>query len=239
MKNNNMRGLAFIVFLFAFVRVQAQDITGLWEITKVEAGEQAMTPVAKWTRINADGTYQSGNGWLQNSAGTWIYDKESGEFLPTETLGLKDPFGAFKVSFSDEGMMWVRQEEGMNVVVHLERIEKLPMATGDKLVGLWGLEKAMEGEEEITGSFDPDNNHYRFIRWDRIYVERPRQGERQTGYWHIHGHKPELTLLAHSGDKDAESWRVDVNEKKLQLTGISDGNAGRKLIYRRLDEFPE
>ncbi|MCO6479228.1 MAG: hypothetical protein J5I94_21515, partial [Phaeodactylibacter sp.] len=147
-----MRGLTFIVFLFAFVRVQAQDITGLWEITKVEVGDQAMTPVAKWTRIDADGTYQSGNGWLQNSAGTWIYDKESGEFLPTETLGLTDPFGAFKVSFTDKGMAWTREEEGMEVIVHFDRIEELPMSTGDKLVGLWGLEKAMEGEKEVTDS---------------------------------------------------------------------------------------
>lgn len=48
--------------------------TGLWEVTKVIVGQEEMTPVAKWTQINKDGTFETGNGWLQNGNGTWTFD---------------------------------------------------------------------------------------------------------------------------------------------------------------------
>ena len=62
---------------------QQESLIGLWEIQKVEVGEDNMTPVAKWTKINTDGTYQSGNGWLQNSQGQWNYDSKNKMYSAT------------------------------------------------------------------------------------------------------------------------------------------------------------
>ena len=45
------------------------SIHGLWLVEKVEVGENSMTPVARWTKFNADRTQTSGNGWLQHSNG--------------------------------------------------------------------------------------------------------------------------------------------------------------------------
>lgn len=131
-----------------------------------------MTPVAKWTIIDDDHTYRSGNGWLQNSVGTWTYDDKVRQFLPTGINGLKDEFGSFKVSFSNENMMWEREEDGMKVQITMERINEMPMSDADKLIGLWDLTQANNNGETITPNFDPENKQYLFIRWDRIYRER-------------------------------------------------------------------
>ena len=128
---------------------QAQEILGLWEIKNVSVGEEAMNPVAKWTRINPDGTYQSGNGWLQNSSGTWTFNEISMEFLPVEDFGIKEDFGAFIVSFSGGKMLWERHEKGMTVLVILEKIQQLPKSTADWITGLWDLTEAIQSGKTL------------------------------------------------------------------------------------------
>ena len=190
-------------------------------------------------RIHADGTYESGNGWLQSSKGTWTFDPQQQTFKPTETLGLKDEFGPFSVSFNDEQMIWKRTEEDIPVVVTLEQISQLPKGPADQITGLWGLTKMSKAGEEQTATFDPDGKHYRFFRWDRIYVERTTEGQRFTGYWHMHGHRPEITLLSHRDNIPPETWRVSTTDTTCTLTGVSETNKGVVLEYERLGEFPQ
>ena len=203
----------------------AQTIHGFWTIDNVQVGEEEMTPVAKWNRINTDGTFQSGNGWLQNGEGTWSYDEEKQLFKPETKYGSRDPFGAFKVMFDGDNMIWEREEEGMQVVVSLSRIEEMPKSPADWLQGLWGL------------TSEEDKFFYR-IRWDRIYIYRDANGNRKTGYWHINGHRPEVTLLSHNPNEPAVSWRIEVGAEVLEMTGISDSNRDQVLVFERLDEFP-
>ena len=228
-----------LIVLLLTTLFSAQGIIGLWEIKNVTVGEESMTPIAKWTNIKPDGTYTSGNGWLQNSQGTWNYDEDKKELTNTETIGLIDEFGAFNVSFADDNMIWERVEEGMNVTVILQKIETIPQAPADMSQGLWDLVSVNDGEGDLTNSFDPENKYYIFIRWDRIYVERTPEGNRETGYWHMHGHRPEITLLPHNPDKQPESWRVENSMSKLVLTGISDSNKGKVYKFKRLNQFPE
>ena len=213
-----------IIFILNISKSGAQEIIGFWEIKNVMVGEKDMTPVAKWTKINKDQTYQSGNDWLQHSRGKWIYDIKTKQFLPKEKFGIEDEYDAFTVSFLDGSMIWERVEDGMVVVVSLEKIEELPMSKADELIGLWDLNKAIKEEEVITYSSDPDDMFYIFIRWDRVYVQRSSQAERSTGCWHIHGHRPEITLISHKEKTDNEKWRVEVNDSELRLFGISDEN---------------
>jgi hypothetical protein len=216
-----------------------QSIIGFWGINEVTVGDKVMTPVAKWTRINGDGTFQSGNGWLQNSEGHWTLDQQTRLYRPVETNGIIDQFGAFKISFQNDAMTWEREEEGEKVVVRLQRIEELPKATADILVGLWSLKKISLNGNSIKDTFDPDNNHYVFIRWDRIYVERTPQGERATGFWHINGHRPEVTFIGQGSKISTEVWRVEVDNAELRMTGISDSNKGMEKTYGRINKFPE
>lgn len=232
--------LVLFVQLGLTIQASAQSLTGLWEMKEVTVGDKIMTPVAKWTTIDENGTYTSGNGWLQNSEGLWQYDNTTNVYTPTETNGLKDPFGGFDVSFESSDLMtWQRIEDGMTVTVRLERIEKLPKSTADHLQGLWDLADHKLNGVSNMAEFDPADKHYIFIRWDRIYVERTHKGDRATGYWHIHGHKPEMTLLSHNAVRAPQSWRVDFNDGQLTMMGISDTNTDVERIYSRLDEFPK
>lgn len=218
---------------------QQNQMTGLWGVEKVTAGDREMTPIAKWFRINEDGTYQSGNGWLQNAEGTWEYDEQNQTYSPTTKNGLIDEFGAFSVHFKEEKMMWQREEEGMDVTVILSRLDELPKAPADLVQGLWDLEQILENGDDITENFDSDNRYYLFIRWDRIYVQRAADGERSTGYWHMNGHRTEMTLMSHQESKQPETWNVEANDSKLVLTGLSDLNQNIEMSFRRLQKFPE
>lgn len=216
---------------------QKENLLGLWRVEKVAVGEEKMTPVAKWFRINADGTYQAGNGWLQNGQGNWNYDTRNNLYTASDPLGIADEFGGFTVTFDKEKMLWQRVEEEMLVTVTLVPIEKLPMSPADYLEGIWDLVEITESEKSIIDNFDEANKHKLFIRWDRIYINFNPEGEKLTGYWHIHGHKPEITLLPHQEDEKAESWRIEVNNNELIMTGISDSNRTIERKYLRKNTF--
>ncbi|WP_276371122.1 hypothetical protein [Chryseolinea sp. H1M3-3] len=234
-----MRLIPGILIVLVVQLCYAQKITGFWEVLEVKVGNDIKTPVAKWTRINEDGTYQSGNGWIQNSEGTWNFDKANNSFLPTETNGIKDPYGAFKVSYLKDEMIWERAEDEMTVRVKLQRTSRLPKSTGDLLVGLWDLKEILRNGKSEKSSFDPDDKYYIFIRWDRVYVERTSKGEKASGFWHINGHRPEVTFFKNTQGREDDVWNVSVNEQTLKMVGISDSNRGVEFIYIRINDFPK
>ncbi|MBL6447786.1 hypothetical protein JMN32_15815 [Fulvivirga sp. 29W222] len=229
----------FMALVFYSHISEAQQLLGLWEITQVEVADKVMTPVAKWTNIKEDGTYESGNGWLRNSEGTWSYDEKSAQLSNTENIGVRERYDPFVVSFEGEVMVWKRKEDGMEVVVKLRRISELPMSTADKLHGLWDLQEATQGDEVITSTLDKDNKYYFFFRWDRIFEQRTEEGNVLTGYWHINGHRPEITLLSHQPDIQPESWKVEFDQGQMKLSGLSESNQGLVLAFKRLHEFPD
>ena len=232
-----IRALLLIVITICSVQINAQP-TGFWEVTKVSVGDQEMTPIAKWTKINNDGSYQSGNGWLQNSEGTWEYDSRSKVFTPKETNGIIEPYGGFTVDQAGDNMTWQREEDGALVTVNLSRIEELPKAPSDKLVGLWDLVSASDSGTDIQNQIDPDDNYNIFIKWIRTYSERS-SGGKGTGFWFIHPHRPELTIMSHdSENKPIQSWMISFEKDQMVWTGNSDSNRGQVLKYSRLFEYP-
>lgn len=226
-------------FQFMLAQTASQKIIGLWKIENVNVGKKVMTPVAKWFRINENMTYDSGNGWLQNSEGVYSFDNDKNTFLPEEKNGIEEGFGAFTVTFDKNRMRWSRIEGGIKVEVLLKRIVKLPKATADYLVGLWKLEEILKKEISILKSFDLNNKPYFFISWDRTYRKRTPKGIRKTGYWHIHGHRPEVTFLSHDKEDNVETWNVNIKDNRLILSGKSITNKDFKRIYSRIYEFPE
>ncbi len=229
--------LIVTLLIFNSLTINAQKIVDFWEIKTVIVGGKTMTPVAKWIKINKDRSYQSGNGWLQNAEGTWQFDKKNNLYSTTETMGIKDEFGPFTVEFNDDKMTWLREEDGRIVTVSLEKITKMPKATADELVGLWDLTTVTKNDIDITATFDPDNKCYLFIRWDRMFVKRNPKDNRITGYWHINGHKPEITFLPKT--KNNESWRVEITATEFKMIGISDTNIETEMTYQRIYEFPK
>ena len=135
----NLLLLVFVVFLFScnYKNKKELKIDGLWIVKKVKVGQEEMTPIAKWIKFNPDSTQTSGNGWLQHSFGSWSVHKN--KLSMKNTNGVDDESEPFKISLESSKMTWTREEEGQNVEVFLEKIDKIPTSDGNKLMGLWKL----------------------------------------------------------------------------------------------------
>ncbi len=184
--------LAKLTFLFicAFTIGDASAQAGLWEVTKVTVGEETMTPVAKWFDISEDGTVLGGNGGLINIRGTYTYDPETSEAFFSDQYGVPDEFGAFRLSFDDEKLIWRRTENGMDVIVSLKRVKTIPDGPWDKCVGDWS-----ENDTDTRVS----------MWWDRRYTYSS-DNSNYRGTWFINPHQPRLTLYRQDGQRD--EWTI-------------------------------
>lgn len=214
------------------------DISGLWVISKVEAGNEDMTPDARWIEFRSDGSQVSGNGWLQHSWGAWEYNATTGELSVVDSNGLKDRSGPFRVvDPTNDRMAWEREEEGMTVNVSLERADWLPATYGDQLIGLWQLEEAVGDGKYFTVPESGQPMGVLFFRWDRRFVIGTPEG-RIHGVYNVHGHKPEVELIPYGDDWDRDFWSIEYGENSIALKLLnSDTEVTRTFV--RIHEFPE
>jgi len=185
-----IRLISFALVAFLTFPLAAQ--TGLWEVANVSVGERNMTPVAKWFDISTDGAVLGGNGGMINIRGKYTYSASISELAFIDEEQGPDPMGAFKVDVNDSLMTWQREEEGMNVTVTLDRIDKIPLGPWDKCIGPWTPE-----DEEMGSDL--------FMGWDRTYRLVSEDGT-QRGIWHIQAHSPDLTTYAQDGT--SKSWVI-------------------------------
>ncbi|MCX2743007.1 hypothetical protein OO013_03975 [Mangrovivirga sp. M17] len=211
-------GILLFLITSALLTAQNVNIAGLWQVEKVVVGDRDMTPIAKWTRIHGDGTYETGNGWLQNGAGLWSFNQSENTISTKDKYGIQDPFGAFDISYKGNSMVWSRMEEGMEVQVFWERINELPRSHADKITGKWKSEDK-DGE-----------SHSIFFRWDKIFVI-DKDEEKETGYWIPNAHKPEVGFISHDQSQPHKYYKVEFEDDKLILTGVSEEVKGDVLTY--------
>jgi hypothetical protein len=226
-----------LVALLCSPPLMSQSITGLWGVDKVQVGSKNVTPVAKWFRINEDGTGQAGNGWLQNWQGSWTYDPETKLYQPEGKDELIDEFGPFKVTFSPGKMTWERQEDGMPVIVSLSSIEEIPMSPADRIKGLWDLESVKKDGADITHSVDPSDKMSFFIRWDRLFNLTGPDGQKRSGFWHMDAHEPKFFLV--DFEKSVEDQVFEVSFEGNKLVMKKEGEEEIVYTCRRLLKFPE
>jgi len=203
--------------LFCLHPLSGQTLTGFWGVEQVTVGEEVMTPVAKWFRFAEDSSYTSGNGWLQNGAGSYHFNGD--QLRPVNEFGDADPYGAFTVKHpSQSEMQWQRQEVGAVVTVHLHRIEELPKSPADRIQGNWTL-TAAEGDTSMANI--PETI---FIRWDQVY-RATKSGENQWGLWRMHAHRPEFSLHPFDRELPSQSFTATFSgSERLMLksdTGIT------------------
>lgn len=228
--------IALLIFSFC---VEATSFVGFWKVEKVLVGEEEVTPVAKWMKIDKDGTYLSGNGGLQHIKGSWTFDRSKKQLKLEENNGIKDPFGAFQISSTADRMEWRREEEGMLVVVNLLRIDEMPMSIADEIKGLWALTKVYKNGKDISESYSIGDNGYIMFRWDRRFVEQNASGEKNYAYWYINPHRSELRLVERNEDKLTEWWAAEITNNSLTLDGLRGDKKGLQFVYSRLTEFPK
>ena len=226
-------GLVLIQILLS-ISIKAQ-IHGLWETTSVKVGDEIMTPIAKWSNLHQDGTFTSGNGWLQNSDGTWEYDQESNELQMTIVTGFENKFGPFKVEMvNSEEMIWTRYENGELVTVVNKRITSVQKNPATMAVGLWMVTEAIFGNQVKTDEFKESEFHAVFVRWDNLLQEITTEG-RRSGMWRIDAHRPVIDILYYDGSKPLQYWDLDFeNENSMTWK-----RGGMIISFERLTSFPE
>ena len=162
--------LVIILFLSFYSCKKEATIEGLWIVTSVVAGEEEMTPNARWARFNSDLTQESGNGRFQHSYGTWKLNSESNELTIQNANGLDDLNEPFIVTIDKNEMIWERTEEGQNIKVNLVRSSQLPETYGDRILGLWSLEEVVGDGSYFEESDKNKSSEYIFFKWDKRFV---------------------------------------------------------------------
>ena len=214
----------------------SQTFDGLWGVVSVHAGDRLVTPVAKWFLIEKDGVYKSGNGWTQNSVGTWTYDESTGQFAGHSTNDIKDEYGAFNLKLDQGKMIWDRMEDGMKVTVVLQQIAEIPAAPADLVQGLWKLTSVMKDDVNMTSTVDPQSKQFLHIRPDKRFRLRTSDNSGIRGFWHMNGHRPRLTLIHDDRSVDNLAFTVEIVDNQLMMRQAEKGIV---YTYQRIFEFPD
>ena len=226
-----------IILTFFSCETTTRTIEGLWIVKSVVIGDEEMTPNARWTRFNSDQTQESGNGRFQHSYGTWKLNPESNELSIENSNGLDDLNEPFVVSIRQNEMIWERIEEGQKVKVTLVRSSHLPETYGDKILGLWKLERVIGHGRYFEHSDKEETNDYIFFRWDKRFVIESEKG-RINGVYNVHGHKPEVELIPYGAQVKRDFWGIHFGENKITLKLLnSDTTVTRQ--FRRIRKFPD
>ena len=229
--------LSLIIVLSFFSCEKTTKIEGLWVVKSVIIGDEEMTPNARWTRFNSDLTQESGNGRFQHSYGTWKLNQNSNELFIENTNGLDDINGPFVISLNQSEMIWERTEEGQNIKVILERSSKLPETYGDKLLGLWQLEKVIGNYNYFKESDKKEINDYIFFRWDKRFIIESEKG-RVNGIYNVHGHKPEVEFIPYGDQVKRDFWEIQFEENQITLKLLNSDTLVTRQ-FRRIRKFPK
>lgn len=229
--------LSLIISLSFFGCERTTTLEGLWVVKSVVVGNEEMTPNARWTRFNSDLTQESGNGRFQHSYGTWKLNKNSNELYIENTNGLDDINEPFVISLNQDEMIWERTEDGQNIKVILERSSKLPETYGDKILGLWKLEKATGNGSYFKESDKKETNDYIFFRWDKRFVIKSEK-RRVNGVYNVHGHKPEVELIPYDGQVKRVFWGIKFEENQITLKLLNSDTVVTRE-FRRIRNFPD
>ena len=220
---------------FLFSACSSNKMIGLWQVEKVQIEEQEMTPVARWVRMDKNGNQASGNGWYQHSYGTWTYEPGDKALAITNENGFEDPFGPFTCIVKGDEMTWKRKEEGQTVNVILKKMEALPAAPADQLLGIWDLVKAIERGEDQTEAYDFDQKYCLFLRWDRNFVIPFSENGRQMGVYAPNGHRSQVQFIYNGTEANRVFWEYEVTKDELVLKNNADQI---ELYFERIYQIP-
>ncbi|WP_242082919.1 hypothetical protein [Aestuariivivens sediminis] len=229
--------LPLAVLLIIFGCEHKPLIEGLWLVKSVKVGEEDRTPYARWIRFNSDLTQESGNGRFQHSYGTWKLNGESHELSVENSNGLEDLNPPFKVMIDKNKMVWERTEEGQDINMTLVRSSRLPETYGDKILGLWHLERATGQGNYFEPSTNNETKSYLFFRWDKRFVIASEKGSIH-GIYNVHGHQPEVELVPYGEPFERTFWNIQFEANEITLTLLNtDRIVARK--FKRIHKFPD
>lgn len=219
-----MKKFIIISVLFFMMTSTRGQITGLWEVTKVDVGQETMTPVARWFQLNEDKTMQSGNGGIHHSRGTYVITPDNSVLIFTDEYGKTDPYGAFRVTLASDKMIWERMEDGQFVTVNLEKTDNFPKGPWDQAIGNWKLVESTEHEEVADQGI--------FLRWDREYrAQNGLLGDNDRGIWQIAAQHPQLRLVSFNDELPDQVYNISFFKDYRMIWASNDESV--KLVFDR------
>jgi len=163
--------------------------------------------------------------------------QNSNELFIENVNGIADINKPFVMTLNHNEMIWERTEEEQNIKVILERSSQLPETYGDKILGLWELEKATGNGSYFKESVKKGIHDYIFFRWDKCFVIQSENGK-ITGVYNVHGHKPEVELIPYGDQLKRDFWKIQFEENLITLKLLnSDSLVTRR--FRRIRKFPD
>ena len=222
-----MIGLCLILF-FSRCGMPAK-ISGLWLIEKVQVGMEEMTPVARWTHLQKSQSQTSGNGWQQHTIGSWSYDPARRQITITSEKGLKDEFDSFSIIDIDRHrMVWAREENGEDITVRLKRINEIPVAPMDNLLGAWRLTNNVENIPQAKSMT------HLFFRWDRLLLVYDAEQKRKYSMYRPFSHAPTIQIIHYEDPLRLEEWRYSFENTGALLLEQYSKNDTVQLTFCRI-----
>lgn len=211
------------LLLLGALQLRSQSPIGSWEVVSVQVGDRSMTPQAKWIVFEEAGFF-GGNGFLQNSAGTYTWNPLELELHMEDSLGFPDPFSPFKLSWVRDTMVWQREEEGQLVRVFLGAMEEKPLRPADHITGVW---------------LAPESDSLAYIRfgWTQTYEFGYKEGPIQRGVWRCHPHRNEVILLPWKREEATRSYQLEIASWNDLYLKDFDGNQSWRL--KRSRDYPD
>lgn len=215
--------LSLFIILTVLASCQSNKMLGLWQAEKVYVGDEEMTPVGRWLRLEEKGKQASGNGWRQHSVGSWTVDE--GKLKIENSNGYKDDFPAFDLSMEGDMMYWEREEDGHKIKVVWKPIDQLPQTSADKLLGVWKLSSSSK-------SIPIGDNDYVYFAWDQRF-RGLLAGQKVRGIYQVHSHRNQLNILTLDEKLERRDFKLDEAATELEIEANTV-----QLTFKRIDYFP-
>jgi hypothetical protein len=219
-----------------------KQIFGLWKVKIMKINNEDFTLPNRWIQFNVDSSQASGNGWLQSSVGTWTYQKDLNLLTVQDVEGLINSSDAnfytapFKVELTKNVMTLKYKNEEKDVIVVLERINKLPTSESNKLFGLWKFESIYIDNKEVSDSLNPEKKAMLSLNWENTYtLYNYPQGEKY-GVFKTQGYRNQLEMINYSVSPQFQFYDFNLEGDILVLKS-KEKKTELKLF--KIDQFPQ
>ena len=238
MKFNQLVVLTVMSILFLSSCISSK-IQGMWvfERERIEReGQVEHESEANWIRFDKDDYQESGSGWQKHSYGTWNIKKK--KLTIQNTNGFEDTNVPRKVKIKKETMTWVRPVDGKNVTTTLKKIEHIPVAKRDKLLGVWKLGTVLENGVDKSHEYNPKGTRYVQIRWDNFFISDNGPEGRSSGVYHVDAHINEIEVYYNKAVVSRQSFVFELDGDRLILTSTT-GDKELILAYKKINYLPK
>ncbi|OIP48743.1 MAG: hypothetical protein COZ16_10250 [Flavobacteriaceae bacterium CG_4_10_14_3_um_filter_31_253] len=232
-------GLIFTTILSCNKELNSDNqnqINGLWLVKSFKVNNMEIPSSENWIRFNADSSLSSGNDWLQHSVGYWRYQQNTKLLTINTEIGFTYYKSPFSVEIHKTTMIWKGTKEGMEVIIILEKAEKLPTSEANKLFGLWKFDSVFIGDNDVLDSLNPNKKAMLFFRWDNQFEFHNYPEGEKYGIFKIQPYRNQLEMINYSSSPKFQFYDFKIEGENLELKSKDEKTV---LKFSRIHQFLE